>query len=778
MAFKGARAAFFGLRNSMHASPMMKIALTGVLLIPVIFSGFYLSAFFDPYSNLSNVAVAVVNEDKGAEISGEQRNLGDELCNKLDEEDQKFGWTYVSADEAQAGLESGDYYMACIIPANFSESVASAQGTDPDVAKLHVEYNRSKNMLASQIGGTAWAKVQSALNQTIVEEYWNTAFDQLKDSGIELQTAADGAVTLEEGLESATSGADQLADGAQSAQDGSSQLDQGLASAAEGSSALDEGLGQAETGSQQVAQGASDLSSGADELSSGMSTLSDGASSLEQGASSLSGGLDSLATNSAKMLKGIGNLQAGVSDYTAAVGSAVGQLPASSDIKDLTTAASNASSQAAGLSRSLDALASSTDKEGNIVIDAATFAKLQAQAQAASQLSAGTSSGVSNLASGMSQISGQVSQLQKASDQLNSGASSLVENYEALHQGILSAQGGASSLNEGAQQLSGGVSSAAAGSATVAQGAAQLSTGASDLSAGVSAAKEGSADLTEGLDRLKAGSSALDQGLVTLADGAGSLADGLMSAKDGAGELATGISSGADQLKESGSNAEERSVDMSQPVELVETDYTHVENYGTGFAPFFIGLGIWVGCIFALFLFKPLNRRLMISGADPARVAFSGLIPISVYGIIQGIISAAFVQFFLGAHVENMAAYYGITILCSVCFMAIMQFLVAAFKFPGRFISVVLLTLQLTSAAGTFPVETAPTLFQWLNPFMPMTYYVDGMRIFMTGGNAAAASTDVLALVAFTLIAFVCTCIYAYRKRTVKETDIHPLLEL
>ena len=42
----------------------------------------------------------------------------------------------------------------------------------------------------------------------------------------------------------------------------------------------------------------------------------------------------------------------------------------------------------------------------------------------------------------------------------------------------------------------------------------------------------------------------------------------------------------------------------------------------------------------------------------------------------------------------------------------------------GKFISMLLLILQLTSCGGTFPMETVPKFFQVIYPFMPMTYSV------------------------------------------------------
>lgn len=36
--------------------------------------------------------------------------------------------------------------------------------------------------------------------------------------------------------------------------------------------------------------------------------------------------------------------------------------------------------------------------------------------------------------------------------------------------------------------------------------------------------------------------------------------------------------------------------------------------------------------------------------------------------------------------------------------------------------------LQLTSAGGTYPVQTSPGFFGAIHPYLPMTYVVDGLR--------------------------------------------------
>ena len=66
------------------AKTIIKAAVRiGVRSIPLMYSYFYLSAFWDPYSRLQDVSVAVVNLDQGAKINGKDRNVGKEICDNL-----------------------------------------------------------------------------------------------------------------------------------------------------------------------------------------------------------------------------------------------------------------------------------------------------------------------------------------------------------------------------------------------------------------------------------------------------------------------------------------------------------------------------------------------------------------------------------------------------------------------------------------------------------------------------------------------------------------------
>ena len=61
-------------------------------------------------------------------------------------------------------------------------------------------------------------------------------------------------------------------------------------------------------------------------------------------------------------------------------------------------------------------------------------------------------------------------------------------------------------------------------------------------------------------------------------------------------------------------------------------------------------------------------------------------------------------------------------------------------------ISIILLILQITSMGATFPVETAPAFFQWIHPFLPMSYTQLAFRELIAGSGAQGAVGNALAV--------------------------------
>ena len=149
------------------------IVIIGVIIIPLMYSFFYLSAFWDPYSKLNNLPVALVNNDAGATISNQQRNLGEEFIDELIK-DGTFKYVITDEATAKAGTESDDYYAMIVVPQNFSNNIASAATVNKQTASIIFSPNEKRNYLASQILGKAEMQMETSLRESISGDFWHS----------------------------------------------------------------------------------------------------------------------------------------------------------------------------------------------------------------------------------------------------------------------------------------------------------------------------------------------------------------------------------------------------------------------------------------------------------------------------------------------------------------------------------------------------------------------------------------------------------------------------
>src|SRR5699024_2028847 len=96
----------------------------------------------------------------------------------------------------------------------------------------------------------------------------------------------------------------------------------------------------------------------------------------------------------------------------------------------------------------------------------------------------------------------------------------------------------------------------------------------------------------------------------------------------------------------------------------------------------------------------------------------------------------------------------------------------------GRPIALVLLMIQIASAGGTYPAQTAPGVFQIISPFLPMTHAVNGLRTLIAGGAVFIAAQAAVVLLLLLLSRRLATRVVCSRQRLVTLTQLHPSLQL
>ncbi|MFD5638688.1 YhgE/Pip family protein [Streptomyces sp. NPDC127077] len=299
------------------------------------------------------------------------------------------------------------------------------------------------------------------------------------------------------------------------------------------------------------------------------------------------------------------------------------------------------------------------------------------------------------------------------------------------------------------------------------------------LNEGATAVARGAKRLHSGLGTAKTGAATLDKGVGRLETGAGDLDGGLYKLVGGSGKLAGGLHDGAEQVPDyDKSDRDLRTEVMADPVRMASRDLHKAPNYGTGFAPYFIPLSLWVGAMVAYMLIQPLNRRALAAGASAWRIALAGWLPVAVVGVLQTAALMAVLHWAIGLQMARAAGTVGFLFLVTACFAAIVQWLNARFGAAGRILVLAFLMLQLTSAGGTYPVQTSPAFFNAIHPFLPMSYVVEALRRLITGGGLEPVRTACAVLTAFTVGALALTALTARRKQVWTLDRLHPELSL
>jgi len=661
------------------------IALIALTCVPVIYGGLYLWANQDPYSRLDQIPVALVVSDTGATVDGTFHNYGEEISDEV-LDDGTFDWHLVSAADAEAGVDDATYDFSVSLPADFSTALASASSDAPEQAEVVLTTNDANSYLATTIGEQA----VKTLRTSIVEKVNKEAADQFL-IGIstirgKITDAASGASTLFDGATTAGSGANSLAAGTSALASGADSLAAGAATLATGAEGASDGAASLSSGAASAATGAQGVSDGAASLASGAATLASGASTLNTGAQSLVTGAQQVADGNAK-------LAAQADEIGTIAGDGVSDLPA------IRTQITDTLTQAGLDAATIDQVLTRIDPLGTSLTDAND--QLQAVVGQIDQLAAGSAA----VASGSAELAG-------GTASLASGSATLAEGSTALAAGSVTLATGTASLASGASALAAGTETLASGSRTLADGSATLATGANDSATGAG----------------------------TLASGLGELTEGIGTLRDGLNDGVSSIPVSTDASRATQSDA------IADPVAIENTAVTAAGTYGAGLAPFFASLASWIG-IYALFLIvKPVSKRAITALRSPIKVTLAGWLTPGILGAIQMAGLFAILAFALKFTISNPVGLFGVMVLASLTFAAIILALNVWLGSVGQFIGLVLMVVQLVTAGGTFPWQTLPAPLAVLHHVLPMSAAVDAMRQIMYGGDLAAAASDIRTL--------------------------------
>ncbi|EFU73312.1 YhgE/Pip domain protein [Enterococcus italicus DSM 15952] len=599
MIYKNFRGRMFLIKKEFKKiwqNKLLFVTVIVVSLIPILYASVFLKSIWDPYGNMNELPVAVVNLDQSVDFQGKTLSVGSELVDNLKKNDD-LGWHFVSKDAAKQGLKDRKYYMVVTIPKDFSKNAATVLDSDPEKMNLKYETNAGVNYLGEVVSDNAMKQLKAQVSEKVTKSYAMAIISTINELGKGMNTAAEGSEKLNDGANQVNTGVGTLAKSVPTLADGVSQLDNGAGSLKSGVSQYTAGVAQVADGSNQLNNGVGQLTSQLPTLTNGLSALGTGANSLSAGLIQYTGGVAQVANGSTQLNNGVGqlasqlptltnglgalgtganDLSTGLAQYTGGVNKiAEGNKALNSQMPELVRSVSalnnganqissglnsvdiSALSNLGQLAGALQTVASHLETAGNSLANTSNSMASDVQSNTVAVVTALNKAGITdpNLANVVGQSLATNAQNTKvAADIQNAGNEltavkqilqgvesqmpnldpNIVNKFEKLQQGATALSNGLNELNTKMPTLSQSVDELAKGSAQLAAKSSELTSGANQLASGLKEVNAKTPTLTNGVSQLA-------DGLSQVATGANTLNNNSAQLTSGANQLANGL---------------------------------------------------------------------------------------------------------------------------------------------------------------------------------------------------------------------------------------------
>lgn len=659
-------------------APASIVVVLALIVLPSLYTWFNVVGFWNPYGNTGNLRVCVVNEDAGSSsnLTG-AINLGDMVVEQLHDNDQ-LGWDFVDYDTAMEAVKSGHAYAAFVLPRDFSADLLTLLSGDFQQPQLEYYVNEKMNPVSPKITDTGANTLDTTINSTFVATVAKTVTDALgEEVGVAQGKIDDAHTNALAGVDKAQQSISGARDSVQGLRDAADQSQTKVADAASLLSDADEVLG--------------DLSGQMLIVQSLMGSTQTDVSKLTSG---LMGAMDSgsifLSQSAAKVNTAIGGAAGSVTEAQGRVDGAIAQGNA------MVSASQAVVAQMEALVAQMD------DNDPNKAsLEKAIERLKQSNTNASRSLSE-----LSDVSADMGRVAESVS---SASDSVNTAVQTTISNADSYRRTLSSDTFPAINTGVGNLNVAVGNLAAAASAQRVLVDQAISLTG----------------QLSETLATAR---SALDQTDGVLAD----LQTSIDTVKTDLVALKT--STAITDFFGDGTtiDAEKVASFMQSPTE-VKTEYLFPLNaYGSGMAPLFINMSLWIG-VFMLMVIMRIEvddegiENLTAAQRYIARyLFFGGMVSLQAIVCCVGCLA-------IGVQCESVALFLLTAVLASLTYLAIQLTLSTTLQHIGKGICVILIFVQIPGATGLYPIEMTSPFFQFIYPFFPFTYGINALRETIAG---------------------------------------------
>ncbi len=644
-------------------NPVALVITIGICVIPSLYAWYNIVANWDPYGNTANIKVAVANNDQGTS----NEYVGE--LNAGDEtvsklkENDQLGWVFTDADAAVEGVKSGEYYAAIVIPDDFSANLTSMLTGTFTQPQLEYYCNEKKNAIAPKVTDTGAETVEEQINETFVATVSETLVEKIQNAAGDLD--AQGAETQGGILENVQRSNRALQD----VRDALAGMQKTIATSKEAGAKADETLAAL---SGQIPSLVNALDKGDALLASARTSSRNFASSLN---TTLSHGLTQMGKVSSNANVAVGKLSGAIS---AAGGKVDGAL---ADVQMVIN----------DVNGIIIDIREITGIDGGLILSA--LEEQLAELQTLKDALQDQSTDIQNSAGA---IAGAVSSLDSATQQGISAMEGVQQDMASTVLPQLSQ--GMDSFSEVSGDLTGVVTSL---EPTIAQARGVL------------------AQLTTTLDQASSTMSQADSSLEKLQGTLSTAANDVAALR---------ASESLDKLDEIlGASSADLADLMSSPVTLTTKAVYPVSNYGSGVAPFYTNLALWVGGCVLIAIIKLEVDGEGIGAFTATEGYFGRWLLLVVLGFAQAFIVCCG-DLVLGMQCLRPELFVLAGIFTSFVYVNIIYALASAFKHIGKALVVILVIVQIPGSSGMYPIEMMPDFYQHLHPLLPFTYGISAMR--------------------------------------------------
>jgi len=693
---------------------VVAVIIGGLIFLPSLYAWLNIYASMDPYAHTANMKIAVVNEDTGANVRGEDINVGNEVVDNLST-NQNFTWEFTSHEQAINNLKNGDYFAVIVVPNDFSQKLTSILSNVP--TKAHIDYyvNEKINPIAPKITSKGASGLTQQVSNEFISTVSGTLFSIFNTVGVEMEREIPDfrkfenyIFTIEHHLPDIET---YLAQAAKGGKEAETLLNHTITQVPEVEKLTNDGLTTIHRGLNLI----NEADTLFNELSPIIKKDLEAVQNIAQRFTDLIGKLQNANVDSATIAQIKDTIKNQLDASREKVTASIQTIEA---LQKLTQADASTRKQLENKIQNIQTALQQSNSEdvktllsNNKIIEQLETIRGDLQANPSfTDYSFSSLTALNQLNTLLTDISSKVQQLNTI-------------DVETIKKDLADVQSVAQNVSNNLQQFLTHYNDQLEPQIhTTLTSAKNTLTNASTMLTNVKRF------LPQATDRLTNAKNMLATANKTLGTVQTNFPALSTKIKDLADKLRT-LESEADiseivQLLKNDVNAERDF--FEEPIKLQEHRMFPIANYGTAMTPFYTVLSIWVGC---LLLISLLSVNIHNNDQYSIRqVYFGRLLTFATFSFIQTLIITIGDIVMLNGSISAPYFFIPFGLFISLVFVTIVYTLVSVFGNVGKALAIVMLVLQIAGSGGTYPVELLPRFFQILNPFLPFTYAIEMMR--------------------------------------------------